>query len=256
MKEILRRGGAGSRAAPAALFAMAALFALAALLPAACARDREAYLEPLKRMEPGEGKKVSDRQIDELKAAIRRYQAEVDRKVRATQQLGIYYRMLAVRYIDLQMYQPAYEALEQARAIYPENAVLFYYSAVCAARLAQAQTEPARRGEWLGRSERLYRRAVVLDPDYPSALYGLAVLYVFELDRAQEAVDLLEHLLEKQKNNSEAMFLLGNVYYRLGKPEKALELYNRLVRMDLSADKRREAEANKRRIEEELHGAP
>lgn len=244
MKEIRRKAGA------------AGLLALAVLFLAACARDREAYLEPLKRMEPGEGKNVSDRQIAELKAAIRRYQAEVDRKVRATQQLGIYYRMLAVRYIDLQMYQPAYEALEQARAIYPENAVLYYYSAICAARLGQAQSEAARRAEWLQRSERLYRRAIALDPDYPSALYGLAVLYVFELDRTQEATGLLEHLLEKQKNNTDALFLLGNVYYRQGRPEKALELYNQLLHLELPADKRQEAQANKRRIEEELHGAP
>ncbi len=256
MKEIRRNAGPAARAAPSAPFVLAVLLALAALLPAACARDRDAYLEPLKRMEPGEGKNVSDRQIAELKAAIRRYQAEVDRKVRATQQLGIYYRMLAVRYINLQMYQPAYDALEQARAIYPENAVLCYYSAVCAARMGQAQTEAARRAEWLTRSERLYRRAITLDPDYPSGLYGLAVLYVFELDRPQEAVGPLEHLLEKQKNDTDALFLLGNVYYRVGQAEKALEIYNRLVRMDLPPDKRKEAEANKRRIEEELHGAP
>jgi tetratricopeptide (TPR) repeat protein len=245
-------GGAG---APGRLV-RAALLALAALSLAVCARDRGAYLEPLKRTEPGEGKNVSDRQIAELKSAIRRYQAEVERKVRATQQLGIYYRLLALRYIDLQMYQPAYEALEQARAIYPENAVLFYYSAVCAARLGQAQTEAARRAEWLERSERLYRRAIVLDPDYPSALYGLAVLYVFELDRAPEAAALLERLLEKQKNNTDALFLLGNVYYRLGRPEKALELYNLLLRLELPPEKRQEAQANKSRIEEELHGAP
>jgi cytochrome c-type biogenesis protein CcmH/NrfG len=153
------------------------------------------------------------------------------------------------------MFQPAYEALDQARAIYPENAVLFYYSAVCAAHLSQAQTEAARRAEWLERSERLYRRAIALDPDYPGALYGLAVLYVFELDRVAEAAGLLERLLEKQKNNTDALFLLANVYYRLRRPDRALELYDRLARLDLPEDKRQEAEANKRRIEEELHGS-
>jgi tetratricopeptide (TPR) repeat protein len=233
---------------------LAAVAASAVLCLAACGRDRDAYLEPLKRTEPGEGAKLSDRQIEELKAGIRKYRAEVDRKVRATQQLGIYYRMLALRYINLQMYQPAYEALEQARAIYPENAVLFYYSAVCAARLSQAQVEGARRSEWLERSERLYRRAIALDPDYPGALYGLAILYVFELDRTQEAVPLLEHLLEKQKSNTDALFLLANVYYRLRRPDKALVLYDRLLRLSLPAEKRQEAQANKRRIEGELHG--
>jgi pentatricopeptide repeat protein len=235
---------------------LAVLAGLAAWSLASCARDRDAYLEPLKRMEPGEGRNLSDRRIAELQAGIRRYRAEVDRKVRASGELGIYYRMLALRYINLQMYQPAFEALEQARTIYPENAVLFYYSAVCAAHLSQAQTETARRGEWLERSERLYRRAIVLDPEYPGALYGLAVLCVFELDRAQEAAGLLEHLLEKQKSNTDALFLLANVYYRTGRPDKALELYNRLVRMDLPPDKRQEAQANKRRIEEEQHGSP
>jgi tetratricopeptide (TPR) repeat protein len=233
---------------------LGALAALAVLSLAACGRDRDAYLEPLKRTEPVEASKFSDRRIAELKAGIRKYRAEVDRKVQASQQLGIYYRMLALRYIDLQMYQPAYEALEQARAIYPENAILFYYSAVCAGHLSQAQTEAARRSGWLDRSERLYRRAIALDPDYPGALYGLAVLYVFELDRSEEAVALLEHLLEKQKSDTDAMFLLANVYYRLRRQGLALELYDRLLRMDLPADKRQQAQANRRRIEGELHG--
>jgi len=236
--------------------AASALLALAALSLTACGRPRGAYLQGLKGMEPAEGGTLTDRQIEELKAGIRKYRAEVERKVRATQQLGIYYRMLALRYIDLQMYSPAYEALEQARTIYPENAVLFYYSAVCAARMGQAQPEPAQRAEWLQRSERLYRRAISLDPDYPGALYGLAVLYTFELDRIEEAAPLLERLLQKQKNHTDALFLLANVYYRLGRLERALELYDRLARMNLPADRRQDARDNKRRIEEELHGTP
>jgi cytochrome c-type biogenesis protein CcmH/NrfG len=230
---------------------------LAALLvtAAGCARRQDFYLEELKKTEAGRGAQADERRIAELEAGIRRYRQEVDRKVRASDQLGVYYRMLAVRYMQLGMFQQAYGALEEARKIYPENPILFYYAGVCAARLSQAQAEPSERQQWLERAERLYRRALALDPMHSETLYALAVLYVYELRRPQEAEELLVRLLEREKKNADALFLLGNVYYGAGRLEEALGVYRRLQGLRLPEDKRRQAEENVRKIEEELHGA-
>jgi cytochrome c-type biogenesis protein CcmH/NrfG len=179
----------------------------------------------------------------------------VERKVRASDQLGVYYRMLAVRYMEMGMFQQAYEALEEARKIYPESPILSYYAGICAGRLSQAQVDSDGRRQWLERAERLYRRALDLDPQHSDALYALAVLYVYELGRPREAEGLLVRLLEREKRNADALFLLGNVYYGAGRLEEALGLYRRLEDLGLPEDRRRQAEENMRRIEEELYGS-
>jgi cytochrome c-type biogenesis protein CcmH/NrfG len=153
------------------------------------------------------------------------------------------------------MFQQAYGALEEARKIYPENPILFYYSGICAARLGQAQVEEQERRRWLELAERHYRRALDLDPLHSESLYALAVLYVYELGRPQDAEELLVRLLEREKRNADALFLLGNVYYATGRLEEALGAYRRLEGLGLAQDRRRKAEENIRTIEEELHGA-
>ncbi len=223
-----------------------------------CVRRQDFYLESLKKTEAGRGGPAdarSERRIAELEAGIRRYRQEVDRKVRASDQLGVYYRMLAVRYMELGMFQQAYGALEEAREIYPENPVLFYYAGVCAGRLSLAQAEPGERRQWLERAERHYRRALELDPLHSETLYALAVLYVYELERPREAEELLVRLLEREKKNADALFLLGNVYYGAGRLEEALSLFRRLEGLGLPEDRRRQAAENIKTIEEELHGS-
>jgi cytochrome c-type biogenesis protein CcmH/NrfG len=231
------------------------LAVLLALGASGCARRQDFYLEELRKTEARGGAQAGERKIAELEAGIRKYRQEVERKVQASDQLGVYFRMLAVRYMELGMFQQAYGALEEARKIYPENPILFNYAGICAARLAQAQAEAEERREWLQRAERHYRRALVLDPLHSDTLYALAVLLVYELARPQEAEVLLVRLLEREKRNANALFLLGGVYYGSGRLEDARGVYRRLAGLGLPEDRRRQAEANLKTIEEELHGS-
>jgi len=234
------------------------LAALAGL--AGCARSRDPYLQPLLQMEsPAADQEGSDRRIRELEQGIRRYRGEVERTVKGTAQLEVYYKMLGAAYMQRGMYQPAYEALQQALAIQSENPILFYYAALCSASLSKAQGQAAERTGWLERSQWHYLRALELDPGYVDALYGLAVLYVFELQRPQEAVVLLERLLRRETRNTPAQLLLGNAYYRAGRLEDALVVFRDVAahaNLPALEAQRREAQENAERIEEELHGAP
>jgi tetratricopeptide (TPR) repeat protein len=234
---------------------MGAAGVLLLLMPAGCTRREDFFLEQLKKTEPAAAREGEDQRIAELEAGIRKYRTEVDHKVRASDQLGVYYRMLAVRYMELGMYQQAYGALEEARKIYPEKPILFYYAGICAARLAQGQAEESERRQWLERAEKHYLRALDLDPLHSDSLYGLAVLYVYELKRPEEAEELLLRLISREKKNADALFLLANVYYGTGRLENALEVYRKLEGLGLSEEQRRQAAENRKTIEEELHGS-
>jgi tetratricopeptide (TPR) repeat protein len=222
-----------------------------------CARaDRaDAMADQLVEMEGGADREVSIQRVEEIEREIRRYHKEVDRTVDATGELGVYYKMLAIEYMRGAMYGAAYDALEQAIAIQPENPILFYYSAVCAARMGKAQVISEDRQRWLDRSEALYRRAITLDPSYADALYGLSVLYVFELGRPQEAEDLLERLLAVESKEIDGRFLLARVYYSLGKLENAIELYREIESLTDVKQIREKALESREQVERELYGA-
>jgi tetratricopeptide (TPR) repeat protein len=221
-----------------------------------CGREEQTYLAELQAMERGEYREqsLSQERVEELLEAIREYKKEVERKVDASSQIGVYYKMLAVQYMRAAMYQEAYQSLEQARDIYPENPVLFYLSGICAARLAKAQVEGETRALWFERAEFFYRRAIELDQLYVDALYALSVLYVFEFQQPQRAESLLERLLTKEKKNVDALFLLGNVYYQTGRLESALEVYDAIINTTSVETKKQEAEGNRQKIEAELYG--
>lgn len=250
---IKTRAGAGSTALiPTCVLVMCLVGTLAA-----CSRFRrdDAMVDQLAEMEGEADREVSMQRIEEIEREVQRYRKEVDRTVDATGQLGVYYKMLAIEYMRGAMYGAAYDALEQAIAIQPENPILFYYSAVCAARMAKSQVISEDRLRWLDRSEALYRRAVTLDPGYAAALYGLSVLYVFELDRPEEAEDLLERLLAVESKEIDGRFLLARVYYSLGKLENAIELYREIESLTDVKQAREEALDSRKQIEEELYGA-
>jgi tetratricopeptide (TPR) repeat protein len=202
-----------------------------------------------------EGREVSQQRVEEIQGEIERYRKEVDRTVEATGQIGVYYKMLAIEFMRGAMYGEAYSALERALEIQPENPILFYYSAVCAARMSGAQVISEDRMAWLDRSEALYRRAVTLDPGYAAALYGLSVLYVFELDRPEEAEVLLERLLSVESKHIDGRFLLARAYYSLGKLEKAIELYREIESLTGTNQIVEQARSSREQIEGELYGA-
>jgi tetratricopeptide (TPR) repeat protein len=224
---------------------------------ASCDRRDDFYVDGLVRMEKGtQGRPApSEARIEELRREIDRYRSIVEKKVEASQQLGIYYKMLAVAYMRREMYEQAYESLEQAMTYHPKNSVLLYYAGVCAAQVSRVRPE-SERGLWLDRAESYYRRALELDPDYAEAMYGLAVLDTFERDKLVDAEALARRVLQLRSRDDAASFLLANILYRQGRLREAVAVYREIAGTTQVDASRKEAIANQARIEKEIRGAP
>ncbi len=230
-----------------AMTLVAVLGMLGVLTLAGCDQGRSDTLEELAEMEPGDGP-VGEERIAELRRQIDNYREIVDEKVQATGQLGVYYKMLARAYMTRRMYGPALDALEDAIRIETVNPVVFYRAGVAAGQLGNAAGGESEARRHFETAERYYERAIELDPEYVDALYGLAVLYTFELDRPAEALDLLERATTVEPGRARPFMLKGRVLLELGRPEAAAEAYGNAAETAESENIRDAALENRRRI--------
>ncbi len=218
----------------------------------ACRRDVDRRLEDLVSMEDPAytGRQIDDDRVVELRRDIERYERRIEEMVNAYEQVSVFQRMLASAFIEREMYGPALEALERAVFIAPENPILSYLAGVAAGRSARSALEPAESDRLTAASERYYRRAIELDPGYVDALYGLSVLYLFELDRPTDALPLLARILERSRDHVEARFLLARAYVMTGRVEEAAEVYDEIARTARDSTIRDQALRNRRELTE------
>ncbi len=231
---------------------LALALAAAVLLLSGCGGSSN--IKTIKRMQALEEGVSSPTTEAELKEAIQKYEARVEDLVQANQQIGIWYKLLGSRYLDSQMYGEALEAFRMATTYYPANQNLYYYVGLCAGYMANqaldytATGSTAQKFNYLKLAESAYLEALEIDPKYARALYGIGVLYLFELDEPGKAVPYLETLAEIEKRNVDGLFLLANAYYQTFEFDKAVEVYDRIISTTTSAEKKAQAEANKRQV--------
>ena len=222
-----------------------------ALVLSSCGGTNAKTIKRMQQLEEGVSSPTTEA---ELKAAIQKYQTRVEDMVLANQQVGIWYKMLGSRYLDNQMYGEALEAFRMATTYYPANQNLYYYVAVCAGYMANqsldysATGSTAQKFNYLKLAESAYLEALKIDPKYARALYGIGVLYIFELDEPGKAIPYLETLAEVEKRNVDGMFLLAKAYYQTFEFEKAMAVYDKIISTTTSDEKKAQAEANKRQV--------
>ena len=114
------------------------------------------YIKRVQSLEEGVSNPTT---IDEIKTAIKKYEDRVEDIIAAEQQTGIWWKILATRYMDNHMYGEALNAFQKATVYYPANQNLYYYIGVCAGYLAKSELtvdangENSRRAEYLRISE-------------------------------------------------------------------------------------------------------
>lgn len=190
----------------------------------------------------------------ELKDAIRKYEKRVDDIMIAEERIGIWYKILGSRYMDQKMYKKALKAFQSALEYYPENQNLFYQAGLAASLTAKNSLDFELTGTDIEKKRYFdlavssYKRALEIDPKHGKAVYALSVLYIFELNRPAEAIPILEKITEWEKKPIDHLFLLGAAYYMTGENEKAIAVYERIIEISSSAEKKAKAESNIREI--------
>ncbi|UTC63386.1 DUF2225 domain-containing protein [Treponema sp. OMZ 787] len=190
----------------------------------------------------------------ELKDAIRKYEKRVDDIMIAEGRVGIWYKILGSRYMDQKMYKKALQSFQSALEYYPENQNLFYQVGLAASLTAKNALDFELTGtdiekkRYFSLAVSAYTRALEIDPKHSKAVYALSVLYIFELNRPADAIPILEKIAEWEKKPIDHLFLLGAAYYMTGKNEKAIAIYDRIIQISSSAEKRAQAENNIREI--------
>jgi tetratricopeptide (TPR) repeat protein len=192
--------------------------------------------------------------LEGLRQAIAIYEEAVEEHVRDAAQTGTYWKILAVRLADRGMHRDALDALERAIRYNGEDPTMFYLTGVSAAMVAKNALGFSRQDlggiqaeqeYYFAMAERAYLRALELDPDYAKPLYGLGILYTFELERPADAVAPLERYLELMSRDLDAMFALARAYYMIDDYEKALDLYDRIVVSTKDTARQSEARNNR-----------
>ena len=240
------------------------------------------------------GLAVSKETANEVGRLLKRYQRDVKEIVGKAEELGTLYKEMGLGYLELgrheqrvseiltedsglavpddgvfaealgygffnaRIFARALESFELAISVFPENGLLYYYAGISAANLGKASVGRkgmAERASWFARAEAYYLRAVEIDPRHVGALYALAVIYVFELNRTADAEPLLDRIMKIESRNIDALFLLGTVVYKLGRLEEAVALYERIEELTKAPVQIAEAEVNRKRILEELYGS-
>lgn len=206
------------------------LVTLTAFMLSSCNETRKKTLARLLKTESGdyENEKISKERIEELEEGIKEYFDDVERVVKANAEIGIYYRMIALEYIDLEMYHYALENLEKALKYYPTHSVLSFYAGLSIANIARAEVKDSKRLSLLYEAENYYITAIRIRKGYANAIYALSVLYMFDLNRPGEAGPLLEEILLRDPKNWEAKTLYARFKVVSGDIDAAIELYNEI----------------------------
>lgn len=195
--------------------------------------------------------------IEEYKSAIEKYQERVADIQLANQQIGIWYKILGTKYVENKMYGEALKCFQSALEFYPDNQNLYYWVGVCAGYMSHQALDFGATGNttirynYLKLAEEAYLRAIKIEDKYVRALYGLGVLYVFELEEPEKAIPHLEKLLNIDTKNHDAMFVLASAYYLTYDFDKAIEMYDKIIATTKSSDVKSQAEANKQQILDE-----
>ena len=197
--------------------------------------------------------------VEELKDAIKKYQERVADIQLAQSQIGIWYKMLGTRYIDQKMYGEALKCFQEALKYYPDNQNLYYYVGVCAGYMSHSAMDFGASGSsevrynYLKLAEDAYLRAISIEERYVRALYGLGVLYVFELDEPEKAIPYLEKTVSIETRNIDALFVLARAYYSIYEFEKSAQVYDKIIATTKSAETKATAEENKKTVLDALY---
>lgn len=233
------------------------LGALILVLSCSSGSDKS-LLENMFDIEARSSKNAPPSTVEELKAGIARYGDQAEKTALAMEKVGMYWRILAVKYLEKGLYGDAYDAALQGLRHYPNASGLYYVVGLSSAMLSKTATVSLAsipsRADWLDIAETAYKRSIEFDKYNARSLYGLAVLYSFEFDDNEAALKPIESFLATDSKNVDGLFVYGRVLYGLGRLQDAANAYDIIISTTRIDEKKQQASDNKKRILDELYG--
>ena len=198
------------------------------LLFSGCDKGLRGRVTALSNMEAQDGE-VSKKRIEEIQKSIREYQDNLKKAVSSAKKLGDFYRSLGLEYMGLEMYGLALENFQEAMDYHSNSAGLYFYAAICSGQLSRNSITASERNAYLEMAEQYYLVALRINPKYNDAIYALAIIYQYEMDRFFEAEELMETLLLSQPDNINALFVMAACKTSLLKIEEAVACYEKIA---------------------------
>jgi len=135
-----------------------------------------------------------------------------------TDKAKIYLKLAEVNLI-LKEYQKTHENIEKSLEFEPINPVAFFVSGY--SFLEEGDTNLAIRN---------FQEAVSQDQDYLDAFYYLGLIFSAKNDKL--AVEYLNNALRIEPDNVEVLYILGLFFQENEDSEKAIEIYDRILKID------------------------
>jgi len=207
----------------------------------------------------GESRWAAPDSVRQLRASIAANERRIERHVQYAARGAHYWKLLAIRLQQRGLHGEALGALQRAIFYAPEDPMLHFYTGLSAAILARSfhlfpgivNTDRILHFEL---AESAFLRAIDLDDRYLRPRFSLGVLYVFELDRPEEAIPHLLRYLEISRNSIDTMFVLARAFFMVGMFREAIELYDRIIVLTSNDQTRLEAQRNRFIVLGYLHG--
>jgi len=198
------------------------------------------------------GGTVAPERVAEIKGEIAAVQSDVAKIVEAKGHEESFWSVLGEEYRNHGMYAEALDAYTKALEIHPNNFVARFRAGLMEAQLYHLSPSKDEAATHLDRAIALYRGALSIDPGYNDAMYGLAVLLVFEKPDIPAAKTLVLKMITDYPNDTRALFLAARIALVEGKKGEAGDWYRRIAERSSDPKAKKQASENL----EELSSSP
>ena len=166
----------------------------------------------------------SSEKLRALNEGISELEKEKERSTLAQRKLSTLYYQLGEYQLEKKMWDKAIEAFDKAVKNGYRYERVYYSIGVAYAN----RGKDAGSSDDLNRAKQNYERSISINSRFYDARYALAILLFYELEKKDEAVEVIELLVKEHPKFYIARFAAARFYYELDKPEKALDMYERL----------------------------